>query len=1180
MNFKLVSLVCVGLFSVIIYGEDQLILNLNFENYKATGSEINGGKIELIQASNALISDKKRDSTFLYFDGVNDQLQIGLSDAAQKVLDGSFTLEFDFLTPRLPKDVNYHNPGVYNIEIFSAFDSNDKIAMNFYMNRYDRFTANWINKNNKSTGVQTTWNHKNNHELASIQRNKWYHVALVYNQSKNLFELYLDGEKMSTGKTKGALKTIKYLRFGGNVKGNQKGRFIGGIDNIKISSGTLYDEKSDKIAQEKSWKRLHNTANLDIEKLLKVEDKKWANTHPRMLLTPARIEIMKVNLKKGRGPELVKRLIEKADAMVDPKSSDYLKELILGHDIARIMKPVELCLATIITGDKKYAKFAAKIVTDYCEKLGYYDMTHQQVMSAGFAKPMMAVALTYDWGYQNFTPEQRKKMRLFLLNIAKGTYTYYNGDVAFQAQGHALSGWVANWSALSISTLGNASLAIIGETDAPVKLWLDYAAFRAAQYGLFAAGSNGAFHEMPGYLAYGAGPIIMFMEALHTAGGDDLIMATNFSKFPNFLPYLIYPNSRKIMPLKYAAEMNGLHAGDSYIMTLFNQKMKTPQMLWDWQHLYGKTSWAESWTLFPLIWFEPEEKRVTSPDLPLAKWFKSEGIATFRSSWDKNAIAGVFMAYPARMVAHDQSDRGQFTLYGYQGRWIVDNGGRQLPQYAWRDAHNLITVDNKVPRQKPRLMQNYHHDAFMTDFCSADSIMTAADADLTQSYRFTYTWGHNKRANDNKYEDPFKNANRKILYMREKSAPSYLLVYDSIQEDDKEHTYTINLHTAPENEVKINKTSVKFHQYAVKSDKLSYVSRPSNKDGSLRYYYSGHPDAGYAEYKIKIPVDGEYDLYGFGRPGAKVPGGMDSFFIKLGTQRIAWGTNGQPIYRWSKINTKPYKLKAGEEILTVLIREPEARVAKFALYPVNGGIPLFNKPNNPTLIMVDAGKPSKLVKEFMIGTDKTDTKVEAADMTLWQLAPRTGFTAEVFPGSVIPHKRLQSSVKAVCGKFLHFFYPHKAGMEKPKLKIINKGTKIILWKNCNDLIAINSGNEININGIKSDADLVLVRKKGDSVISFVMMNGSYLKFNNKELIKLSGGKGIAGWADETLTVSGENISNFTFNFPAEKKGIFDVLASGETLKNVTANGKSVKVEKIDKGWSAKAPFLGNKVLKW
>jgi len=548
----------------------------------------------------------------------------------------------------------------------------------------------------------------------------------------------------------------------------------------------------------------------------------------------------------------------------------------------------------------------------------------------------------------------------------------------------------------------------------------------------------------------------------------------------------------------------------------------------------------------------------------------------------KDAVAGIFMAYPAKMVAHDQCDRGQFNLYGYQGRWIVDNGGRQLPHHAWRDAHNLITVDNKVPRLKARLMSNFHHDAFITGFCSADKIMTAATADLTESYRHTYTWGHKKVGSSGKSntQDSFKNAERRIIFMREKTAPPYLLVYDSIQEDDREHTYTLNLHTASENEVKVKDNHVEFHQYPVKLDQLSYVSRPSNKDGSVRYYYSGHPDAGYAEYKIKIPVAGEYNLYGFGRPGDKSPGGMDSFFIELDGRKINWGTNGAPEYRWSKINNKPFNLKTGAYPLRVLLREPQARVAKLVLSPVKSGIPLFNKPGNPELIMIDAGKPDKIVKEFIVGTEKINIDIPEADMTLWQLAPRTGFTSEVFPGSVLPHRRLQASVKAVCGKFLTFYYPRKTGMEKPELEKINENVSRIKWQNCTDLICFNRDKGVNLKEFKSDADLVIIRKKDDSVISFVIMNGSYLEFNKRDLIRLSGGKGIAGWSGDTLAVSGKNVFNFNFNFSSESGNILSLISGRKSLRSVTANGNNIKAIKSQKGWRAASPFYGGEVLKW
>ncbi|MEA2013188.1 MAG: LamG-like jellyroll fold domain-containing protein, partial [Verrucomicrobiota bacterium] len=871
-KIKLVVFLFTAILAMKIYAGNKPVLDLDFKKYSPVGTKITGGEIIKTQRADALIFDKTRKRNFIHFNGRNETLQIGLSDKAQKVLKESFTLEFDFFSPKLPADKNYREPGIHSIEIFSALGSENRPAMRFYMNQYKRFTLYWFNSKGKRSQILTTWNHKN-YEVTSVRRGKWYTVAIVYNHRKKLLEIYLDGEKLGSTKTSGNLQAIKQFRFGGNLKRNRKGLFTGGVDKICLYDQIFHDKETDAIAQKKSWKRLHKQANEDLKSLLLPEDPKWANHHPRMILTPARIKIMKANLKKGKGPELVKKLIARCDEMLDPNSVRYVKEIPKqAWGFPTQTQVIQFPLATILTGDEKYAKRAIKLVMDYTEKKGYYDVFNSLYASGeGMTRQLMVVVWTYDWAYKYFTLEQRQKVRLFLLNIAKGTYTFYNGEVQFNAQRAALSTWGTNWTAMSIAALGNSSLAIMGETKGLTKLWLDYASFRAAQYGLFTIGKEGCFYEMANYFAYGAGPILPFMEALYTAGGDDLFMETNFSKYPNTLPYFMYPYSRKVMSLKFSSStLTGLHGSNSYVMAILRQRLHNKQVEWCWQHLHENQPWADKWNLFSIIWFKPEEKKVLSPDLPLAQWFKTEGVVAFRSDWTRNAIAGVFMAYPAKMGVHDQSDRGQFTLYGYQGRWIIDNGGRSKLKFSLRNAHNLITVDNKIPYQKARLQTNFHHDAFITDFCTEDSIMTAAIADLTQSYKFTYTWGHEKRCNSGGYEDPFKNANRKLLYMREKTAPPYLLVYDCIQKDDKKHNYTLNLHTAPENEVNISENNVEFKQYPsiAKNEEVNYLCWPGERDEKGYYYYKGspydsNPKFGYAEYKINIPKTGKYNLYGF-----------------------------------------------------------------------------------------------------------------------------------------------------------------------------------------------------------------------------------------------------------------------------------------------------------------------------
>jgi len=740
--FYLLSLL---LLSSDIQGEEQpAVLKLDFSKYTAPGTVIKGGTIQSVPPETSILTDPLSKRKYLSFNGRGDTLVIKPLDVAVKsTLKGSFTLEFDFFTDKLLLDKYYTATTPKKVEVFNALSASGKKVLRVYLNQYNRITVMFRNNLGANTQIISNWNNKKNHEITGILRGKWYHVAVVHDQKNESLELYLDNQYAGKTKIPGELVEVDTFRFGGVTSKNIREIFSGGIRAIALAPGVLYNDKISNEATESAWQRLHDSARKKYAEYLLPENPQWAQNHPRMLITPSRIETLKTALKQGKGPELMSRLIRDCDAMIDPDSPAYLKGVVTGHNIKGIMKPAVLCLASLLTGDKKYAEYAGKVVTEFTEKIGYNDMTHQLVMSAGHAKPIMNVALTYDWGYQYLTEKQRRTIRLYLLEIAKGTYDFYHGVEWSTPKSDSLCGWVANWTALSISTLGNSSLAILGETSGNALTWLDFAKFRAVRYGLFGIGMDGCFHELPGYMAFGAGPIIVFMEALATAGGDDLLKATNFRKFPEFLPYAFQPANDKLMPLKYSSEYCGLHRTDSYIMALLRKKFGTTACEWDWQNLYHGKTWPDDWSLFSIIWFEPEKRKLSSPSLPLAKWFKSEGVAAFRSDWSKDAVAGIFMAYPAKIVAHDQCDRGQFNFYGYQGRWIIDTGGRGQPEYSHRDAHNLVTVDNREPRFKPQVGTNHHHDAFLTNFCHMDNLITAVEADLTNSYRYRYNWQFN-----------------------------------------------------------------------------------------------------------------------------------------------------------------------------------------------------------------------------------------------------------------------------------------------------------------------------------------------------------------------------------------------------------------------------------------------------
>lgn len=1184
VKFLLSTILASGL-TAAIYGQGISKTVESFDKPIAEKTQIPIGEVKKSPPAGAFIPEHGGKRKFMLISGKNDILDIDLNQDTASIFAKSFTLSFDVMFVRSPNDIFQNDTGAYQIDFFKAYGSDNKPVLDIFANRYNRLTVCVLDKKGKPTTIASTWS-RLNYLLGSIFKGKWYEFTLTYDEKTKMMTMFLDGELIISNKISDGLPAIKKISIGNNLENTDvRCLFYGGIDNLLLSPEVLHNKETSEKRTAENKEELRKKAKEELSELLYPEDPAWAERHPCMVLTPARLEVLKAELKKGSGPELMRRLVEYCDSLCDPESPKYKAGPRGSHHVATEMIPALLCLCSQLTGEEKYARHAAELLLKFTDSyFWYYDMIRILVYSAGAGKPVTSVALAYDWGYDYFTPEQRRKLRLFLLQMSKGTYDLYTGGgPAMQAKSDAMSGWAANWTALSIATLGNSSLAILGETAAPVNKYLEYAEFRAAQYGIFACG-EGAFHEMPNYLAYAA-PVIIFMDALYTAGGPELLKNTDILKIPEFLAYASLPYRKGVMALKYSQVFVSIFGNDNYLYALINKRADDRASQWYWNKFYGEEAWLKSPSLLPMIWFKPDNKEYDSPGLPLGKWFRSEGIAAFRSGWDKDALAGVFMAYCAKIMAHDQADRGQFTLCGYGSRWIVDSGGRNKPEHAFRSAHNLITIDGKEPWTPKNCGHNYPLDSFMSGVCNLDSCATAASADLTPSYRYTYNWGRNKITADRKTYIPtggFKNARRDLVFMREENAPPYLLVYDEIQQDDSEHEYTLNLQAGPRNEVTVKGSEVSMRRYPSEAqDTVSYVTRPVNPDGSHAYYYSGSREAGFAEYEVDIPEDGEYILYGLATCGEESPGGMDSFFIDFGDKkREAWGTGcGTPgKFEWTSVAS--YKLKKGREKLTVLLREPESKVAEFVLAKKDV-IPLFDNPEQEGVIKIDVSKPSQIKAPFKVASMPYEKKSSPeAFMKLEQFLPGTEFRKDMLDGfnNALPHYRLKCSEKAVTGRFLNFFYPYKDGMDKPRTEKVSENVFRVQWADCCDTILVNYGKGLKAENIESDATMLIVRKSGDELLSFVMVNGTFLKVNGASVLKLEGGPGLACFADDTLSVNGKNVYNFTFNFPGG--GSFWNIFFGSPELSAEIRGEKVKLLKDDKGWQAEEPFYCERTINW
>jgi hypothetical protein len=159
-------------------------------------------------------------------------------------------------------------------------------------------------------------------------------------------------------------------------------------------------------------------------------------------------------------------------------------------------------------------------------------------------------------------------------------------------------------------------------------------------------------------------------------------------------------------------------------------------------------------------------------------------------------------------------------------------------------------------------------------------------------------------------------------------------------------------------------------------------------------------------------------------------------------------------------------------------------------------------------------------------------------------------------------------------------------MQIPEISSETKDISLVEWEKCTDIVCLNNGNKIKYAEFETDSDLAVIRMNPErsSLISFSVVNGSYLKYKNKNIIKLRGGPGTASWSGKKLVISGKNVYNFEFTFPSHSEsGFFDFMIPGKTdrkLTGVKAQGLNIKVIKTGNTWSAETPFISRETLSW
>ncbi len=338
------------------------------------------------------------------------------------------------------------------------------------------------------------------------------------------------------------------------------------------------------------------------------------------------------------------------------------------------------------------------------------------------AEMIHALAIAYDWLYDDWTPDQRRVIREAIV-----THGLQPGLAVYQKP----SGWhraIHNWNQVCNGGMTVGALALADEEPALAGQILHHA-LASLPLAMASYAPDGAWAEGPGYWAYATTYNVLMLAALESALGTDFGLS-NMAGFPQtgwFPIYITGPTGRA-----FNFEDSGERIGRAHCMLWLARRFGRPEFAW--YALQARPSAAG------LIWLGQPARDPVAASLPLDKYWRGVEVATLRSAWNDPQAIFVGIQAGSNRVNHNHLDCGSFVLDALGQRWIVDLGAddynlpgyfgsRRYEYYRLRaEGHNTLVINpSRGPDQEPRSA------ARIRSFVSGNDRSTVV-ADLTPVY--------------------------------------------------------------------------------------------------------------------------------------------------------------------------------------------------------------------------------------------------------------------------------------------------------------------------------------------------------------------------------------------------------------------------------------------------------------
>jgi len=455
-----------------------------------------------------------------------------------------------------------------------------------------------------------------------------------------------------------------------------------------------------------------SAAPADEELATRIEN--GAPAHPRLFFTET--EAAEIRTRIELDPLLhavFAHLRGSADAILDqpPVKREQVGRRLLGVSRTCLQRVGYLAFAYRMTHEERYLRRAED---EMRAAAAFEDWNPSHFLDV--AEMTAALAIGYDWLYNDLAPETRSAVKSALL------------DKGLHPSMAVTGGWVSgvnNWNQVCHGGSVLGALAVL-EDEPELARRIIARAIENVPRAMREYEPDGVYPEGPSYWEYGTSYNILLIASLESVFATDfgLASAPGFLKTPEFYLHATGPTG-----LYFNFSDCGARGGISPAMHWLARRRQEPSLLWrERKELeeFAKTKpntdgQGDRMLPFLLIWAQP----MTEQNAPAQLHWHGDGsnpVTILRSAWDDTATyVGIKGGSPG--ANHGHMDAGSFVLEMDGVRWAIDLGSdsyhgleskgidlwnRKQDSERWTVfrlnnlSHNTLVVDGQLQLVKGR----------------------------------------------------------------------------------------------------------------------------------------------------------------------------------------------------------------------------------------------------------------------------------------------------------------------------------------------------------------------------------------------------------------------------------------------------------------------------------------------